>query len=85
MPYDNSFQNAITFEMSLTNKIYWRRVYSTLDLGSDIGGLFGLISPISLSIIAVCNYFSSYQFIMSNLFYENQDMPPSNSKVKKGP
>ena len=60
MPYVNSFSNAITYEMSLNNKVYARRVYSSLDFVSDLGGLFGALRPLSILFITVINYYSMY-------------------------
>ena len=68
MPYRNQMQNAITFEMNLNKKKYFRRVYSFLDFLSDLGGLFGATRPIILAILTVFNFYASYQFIMHELF-----------------
>ena len=40
LSYDNSFQNSITFELSLTRHEYTRKVYSFLDYLGEIGGIF---------------------------------------------
>ena len=63
--YDNKFQNSITYEMSLDQERYVRRVSTILDLFSELGGLFTSISRIFLLIIAGVNYFGSYQFVMA--------------------
>ena len=68
MPYRNQMQNAITFEMNLNKKKYFRRVYSFLDFLSDLGGLFGATRPIILAILTIFNFYASYQFIMHELF-----------------
>ena len=60
MPYKNSWQNAVTFEMSNAQENYNRVVYSNLDLVSDLGGLYGAISPIFVGFVAIINYYSSY-------------------------
>ena len=75
MPWRNQFQNAITFEMNLNKKKYFRSVYSFLDFLSDLGGLFGATRPIILAILTVFNLYASYQFIMHELFIHS---------VKKG-
>ena len=54
--------------MSLDLHEYFRRVYSWGDYISDLGGLFGALSPICISILAVVNFDSSYQFLMDELF-----------------
>ena len=54
--------------MSMDQEKYERRVYSILDLFSDIGGLFGALSPIFAGLVTVLTYLSSYQFVMSHLF-----------------
>ena len=59
MSYPN-FLNAITFEMTLAKKIYWRRVYATLDLIADIGGLVSSIRPICIGVLSAFNFYSSY-------------------------
>lgn len=73
MPYRNQMQNAITFEMNLNKKKYFRRVYSFLDFLSDVGGLFGATRPIILAILTVFNFYASYQFIMHELFIHSVD------------
>jgi len=60
MPYLNSFQNAVTYEMSLTKNQYYRRVYSILDFASEIGGIFTTFGSAFLLIITGLNYFGSY-------------------------
>ena len=60
LPYKNLFQNAVTFEMSLNQKQYFRRVYSLLDFLSDVGGLYSAVSPICMLLIVLMNFNSSY-------------------------
>ena len=43
MPYKNKFKTAVTFELSHSQRIYYRRVYSILDWLRDIGGLYGAL------------------------------------------
>ena len=74
LPYKNNWQNAITIEMSSDRRYYFRKVYSILDLFSDVGGLYGAISPISIIILALVNFWSSYQFLMADLFTESQGL-----------
>ena len=47
MGYIMPFQNAVTFEVSNDRNHYQRNVYTILDLLSDVGGLIGVIYPIS--------------------------------------
>ena len=68
LPYTNNMQNAVTFEMNLTKKMYYRSVYSSLDFISDIGGLFGALMPLFTAILTIFNFYASYQFIMHDLF-----------------
>ena len=39
-----------------------------LDYFSDVGGLFGAISPIFGILISLPNFYGSYQYIMADLF-----------------
>ena len=56
MPYNQPFQNAITYEMTLTEVQYTRTVYNTLEFISEMGGLFSAFSRFCLLIIAGLNY-----------------------------
>ena len=56
LPYTNYMQNAVTFEMNLTKKMYYRSVYSSLDFISDIGGLFGALMPLFTAILTIFNF-----------------------------
>lgn len=67
LPYVQPFQNAITFEVSLTRSLYQRTVYSAMDLLSDIGGLFGALKPICFTLVLVFQYYGAYSFVMSDL------------------
>ena len=72
MPYPNTFQNAITFELSLDQESYYRTVYSFLDYLSELGGLFSALGRICLVIATSLNYFGSFQFVMAdNFFYRS--------------
>lgn len=39
LPYKNMFHNALTYEISLTQIVYHRQVYSWIDLLSAVGGI----------------------------------------------
>ena len=54
--------------MSLDLRVHYRKVYSWGDYVSDMGGLFGALSPICMSILSIINFYSSYQFLMDDLF-----------------
>ena len=68
LPYLNLFHNSITFEISLTNTVYYRRVYSVMDLLGDLGGLLGALMPISFVIVKIFHYRSSYMHITGEMF-----------------
>ena len=70
MVYRNKIWNAITYEMSMNQKQLDRRVYTSLDLASDLGGLFTTLSSICLLIVTLVNYYGSYQFVMEDTFYD---------------
>lgn len=53
MPYPNSFQNAITYELSQTQRHHFRQVYSLLDFLADIGGFLSAIGSLCLIIVTV--------------------------------
>jgi len=73
MPYKQPFQNAITYELSHTRHIYYRQVYGLLDWLRDLGGLFGAMSGISLSIVLIFQFQGGYMFVMSELFSAPQE------------
>ena len=54
--------------MDMNRQHYNREVYSILDFFSDIGGLYGAISPISVIILTIVNFWGSYQYLMGDLF-----------------
>ena len=60
MGYNNRVWNGVTYEISLNSRRYFRRVYTIMDLMSDMGGLFGAWATIVSMIIIGLNYFGSY-------------------------
>ena len=74
LPYDNKFQNAITYEVSINQKRYFRSVYSIMDYFSQIGGLLSLFGSFCLLIITCLNYFGSYQYLMGESFYDREEV-----------
>ena len=65
MPYNNRFHNAITYEVSLVNHTYNRRVVNILDYLSEMGGLFNALKIIFYLVVAGLNYYGSYQYLMA--------------------
>ena len=70
MGYNNRIWNGVTYEISLTSKRYFRRVYGIMDFMAEMGGLFGAFGSIFLAMVVGFNYFGSYQFVMAELFYD---------------
>ena len=71
MGYKNRYQNSITFEMSLKQIFYSRNVYNLLQVVTDLGGIVSAIRTLFLAIMIICNTFSSYQFVMTDLFVDS--------------
>ena len=61
--------------MSMSRHEYFRRVYSVLDLVSDVGGLYGAVSPLCILLLICINFWSSYQFIAGDLFVGGYRVP----------
>ena len=59
IPYLNDWQTAITIEMSMNRHDYFRKVYNILDFISDVGGLYGAVSPICIIFLIIFNFWSS--------------------------
>ena len=60
MGYNNKIWNGVTYEMSLSSKRYFRRVYGIMDFLPEMGGLFGAFGSLSLATVVGINYFGSY-------------------------
>ena len=69
LPYINTWQNAVTIEVSIDRINYNRKVYSNLEYAADLGGLYGAIAPVFGGVVFLINFWGSYQFIMDDLFY----------------
>ena len=83
MGYNNKIWNGVTYEMSLSSKRYFRRVYSIMDFFAEMGGLAGSFGSLSFAAVYCFNYFGSYQFVMAELFYDRfavNDKRPSKTK-----
>ena len=48
--------------------MFFRRVYSILDLLAELGGLFGTFNALSYILVFLMQYHGVYQFIMADLF-----------------
>ena len=68
LPYRNLFQNSITFEISQTQTVFYRRIFSILDMMGNLGGLYGALVPLCLSIVRIFHYRSSYMHIAGEVF-----------------
>ena len=68
MQYKNSFQIAVTFEMSFRQNYFYRRTANLIDICAFIGGLFGLLSGLSSVIVYVLQHNGVYWFLLSDLF-----------------
>ena len=68
MPYLNDFHNAVTYELSPTNQIFYRTVYNFFDWLTDIGGLYGAIFAICYGFVKVCQFQGHYMFLMTEMF-----------------
>ena len=69
IPYNNKYQNIVTYEVSTTHNRYFRSVYSILDFLSEMGGLFTAFGSFCFLIINALNHYGSYQYLMAESFY----------------
>ena len=74
IPYDNTFQNIVTYEVSTTHRQYYRSVYSILDFLSEMGGLFSAFGSLCLLVISSLNFNGSYQYLMRDNFYSRREI-----------
>lgn len=63
-----TLQTAIVFEVSRTQKSYFRRVYTIFDLLADVGGLFGSVFPFFAIIVGAVQYYGPHQYVMNDVF-----------------
>lgn len=82
MPYPNNFQNAITYELSITQRHNLRQVYSLFDFLADIGGFFSTIGALCVAMVSVFQYYGPYQFLMAGLFFSRKDNDENKNKKK---
>ena len=67
LPYDNTFWNSITYELSLTRHSYTRTVTTIFDFLGTIGGLFSAISLFFTFCIAAIMYRGSYMKLTNEM------------------
>ena len=60
MPYNNTFHNAVSFELNPNRVVYYRRVFSLLNWLAEIGGLIGVSKSVCLFIVATLHYRGVY-------------------------
>ena len=44
-----------------------------MDLLGDISGLFGALTPLCVFLVSICQYQSSYQFLMADMFTDRTE------------
>ena len=54
IPYTKDWQKMVTYEISLSEVVYTRTVYSGLDFLGDLGGLFSAVRALSLGLVIMC-------------------------------
>ena len=75
LPYKNKFHNAVTYELSDTNHVYYRSVYTFLDWLRDIGGLYGSISAFCIAIVFIVQFQGQNMYLMAKLYAANTELP----------
>ena len=83
IPYLTNWRTALTFEMSVDRRVYFRKVYSTLDFLSDVGGIYSALAPILTFFLIIINFWSSYQFLMGDLFFGGNQESKINFKNRQ--
>ena len=73
LTYRNDFWNSITYEMSLSQIVYTRTVYSFLDFLRDLGGLFSALGPFCGLIVTIFQYRGSYLRLMDDMGDKTQE------------
>ena len=66
-------QNAITYELSLTQIGYERMVYNFLDVLRDVGGLYSSLGPLCILLVRMLQYRGSYLFIAATMLKEKDE------------
>lgn len=73
LPYNNTFQNAVTFEISENKKILTRVDYGVLDWLSDIGGLYKILQMGVLMLVLMMNEHGPTLFVTTSLIKRKKD------------
>ena len=58
----------VTYEISLSEVLYTRTVYSGLDFLRDLGGLFAAMRALSLALVIICQHRGPAMFVMTEMF-----------------
>ena len=70
--------------MSLSRHRVVRSVYSTINLASDLGGLFTVVRAFCIIILIASNSYGSYHFLMAELFVNSMPEVKMNSGENLG-
>jgi len=75
----------IEFKFKLGNKLIsqTRKVYSLLDFGADIGGLYGSIQPVCATLVALFSGALYYSSLITDLYPIHNDASIRKAKKKK--
>ena len=68
IPYGKDWLRSVTYEISLSEMIYTRTVYSGLDFLRDMGGLFAAIKILSQCLVSFCQHRGAMMFVMTEMF-----------------
>lgn len=70
--------------MSLSRQQVVRSVYSTINLASDLGGLFTVVRAFCIVILIASNSYGSYHFLMAELFVKSMKEVKMTSRENLG-
>ena len=77
MPYKGEMSRlnkAVTYEMSYDRHRYIRRVSTGFDRLSNIGGLFGALTPLCYVFVTYIHYKGQYMYLMKELFVNPNEL-----------
>ena len=77
MPYQGEMKRlnkAVTYEMSYDKHKYIRREATVVDRLSNIGGLFGALTPLCYAFVTYVHYKGQYMYLMKELFVNPNDL-----------
>ena len=63
--------NAVTYEVSRDRKHYYRKVYNSLDLLAELGGLFGSFYTLSMSFVVIATFAQTYHSVTEDTFFDS--------------